>query len=76
MNTKVFLTMCVLCVTVMGVAFYKINKVDSKRWQEFANKNQCKIVEHRLASGNLLDFSGPIDIWQCADGVKYEKEAK
>ena len=74
MNTKIFLTVCALCVAAMGVAFYKINEIDSKRWQEFTEKNQCKIVERRLPSRGFLDFSGPIDVWQCADGVRFEKE--
>ena len=42
MSTKVFLTVCALCAVAMWGAFYKINKADSKRWKEFANKNQLK----------------------------------
>ena len=52
MNTKVFLTVCALCAVAMwGAFYYKINKADSKRGQEFANKNQCKILERRLPNG-------------------------
>ena len=89
MNTKIFLTVCALCVAAMGVAFYKINEIDSKRWQEFTEKNQCKIVERRLPKSGVMVASGsagmatgvilgdgPIDVWQCADGTRYEKEAK